>query len=248
MSSFDFLASPLFFATALAALVAAMVRGFSGFGAGLIFMPVAAALIGPKPAAGILYVIDTILILPFLASALRRVEWADVLPLGIGAMLAVPFGAWVLFSVDPIPLRWGLSIAILATVGLLASGLRYRGQTRTPLSLAVGALAGFMSGAAQIPAPPVLIYWLGRELVSATMRANAIVFFLFTTLISGIAFLWGGIFTAEVMTKSAALFPVYAIGIFAGSRLFGHAHDSTYRRIAYVTIVIAALISMPVFG
>lgn len=248
MPSFDFLASPPFWATALAALVAALVRGFSGFGAGMIFMPVAAAMLGPKPAAGILYVIDTILILPFLFGALRRVDWADVLPLGIGAMLAVPLGAWVLLNVDPIPLRWGLSLAILAAVGLLAAGIGYRGPTRTPVALAVGALAGFLSGAAQLPGPPVLIYWLGRQLVSTTMRANAIAFFMFTTLISGFAFLWGGIFTAEVMRQSAALFPFYAIGIFIGSRLFGRAHESTYRWIAHVTIVIAALISMPVFG
>ena len=50
----------------------AIVRGFSGFGAGLIFMPVAAACLGPKPAAGILYIIDTLLILPFVAQAVRR--------------------------------------------------------------------------------------------------------------------------------------------------------------------------------
>ena len=100
----------------------------------------------------------------------------------------------------------------------------------------------------QIPGPPVLIYWLGRKVVSATMRANAIVFFMFTTVISGIAFLYGGIFTAEVMAGSLALFPVYAIGIFVGSRFFGRASEATYRGIAYATILVAAVISMPVFG
>jgi len=71
---------------------------------------------------------------------------------------------------------------------------------------------------------------------------------MFTTLISGIGFLYAGIFTSEVLAKSAALFPVYAVGIYAGSRLFGRASDATYRWIAYVTILISALISMPVFG
>ena len=70
--SFDFLTDPLFWIAALAAFVAALIRGFSGFGAGLIFMPVAAACLGPKPAAGILFVIDTILILPFVAQARAR--------------------------------------------------------------------------------------------------------------------------------------------------------------------------------
>ena len=248
MSSFDFLADPLLWASAAAAFVAAVVRGFSGFGAGLIFMPVAAACLGPKSAAGILYIVDTVLILPFVRKALGVVEWRDVLPLGVGAVIAVPLGVAVLLRLDPVFLRWGLSIAILASIAALAAGLRYRGPTRVPLSLLVGAVAGFLSGSAQIPGPPVLIYWLGRDVVSATMRANAIVFFMFTTIVSGLAFLYSGIFTAEVMAGSLALFPIYAVGMFIGSRLFGRAGDAAYRGIAYATILFAAVISMPVFG
>jgi uncharacterized membrane protein YfcA len=153
--AFDFLTNPLFWVSALAALIAAIVRGFSGFGAGLIFMPIAAACLGPKQAAGVLYVVDTILILPFVARAAPRAEWHDVLPLGLGAAVAVPLGVIVLLHADPIPLRWGLSIAILVSIGALASGLRYTGPTRVPLSLAVGAVAGFLSGSVQIPGPPV---------------------------------------------------------------------------------------------
>ena len=62
------------------------------------------------------------------------------------------------------------------------------------------------------------------------MRANAIVFFMFTTIVSGIAFLYGGIFTAEVMAGSLALFPIYAVGMFIGSRLFGRASESDLPR------------------
>jgi uncharacterized protein len=245
---FDFVSEPQFWIAALAAFAAAAIRGFSGFGAGLVFMPVAAACFGPKMAAGILFIIDTILIVPFVVKAVRIVDWREVLPLGLGAMATVPAGALVLLYVDPIPLRWGLSLAIFASVGVLAAGWRYRGPTRIWLSALVGAVAGFLSGAAQIPGPPVLIYWLGRDVVSATMRANAIVFFCFTTIVSGIAFLIGGIFTAEVMARSAALLPVYALGIFIGGRLFGLASEATYRRIAYASILFVAIASLPVFG
>jgi uncharacterized protein len=246
--SFEFLSDPLFWAVALTALIAAAVRGFSGFGGGLILMPVAAACFGPKVAAGVFYIIDTILILPFVAKAVGKVDWREIAPLGIGAAATVPAGVAVLVYVDPIPLRWGLSIAILVSVALLAAGLRYRGPTRAWLSLLVGASAGFMGGSAQIPGPPVLIYWLGRQLVSATMRANALVFFMFTTAISGIAFYVGGIFTGAVMARSIALIPVYGLGLFVGGRLFGRASDTIYRRIAYITILVSALVSLPVFG
>jgi len=248
MPLFGFAAEPLFWVAAVAGFVAALVRGFSGFGSGLIFMPVAAACLGPRVAAGSLYVVDTILILPFVTRAIRIVEWREVLPLGIGAMVAVPAGVFVLLNADPIWIRWALSLAILVSVGLLAAGVRYHGPTRAWLSAIVGAIAGFMSGAMQVPGPPVLIYWLGRETVSATMRANAIVFFMFTTLVSGIAFAIGGVFTVEVMARALVLFPIYAAGMLVGSRMFGWASEATYRVLAYASIIVSALVSMPIFG
>ena len=248
MPLFDFLGDPLFWIAALAAFAASTIRGFSGFGAGLVFVPIGAACFGPRVAAGVLFVVDSILILPFAAKAVRIVDWRELAPLGIGAAATVPIGAMLLLTIDPIPIRWGISLTILVSVGALAAGWRYRGPTRTWLSLLVGAVAGFLSGAAQIPGPPVLIYWLGRRVVSATMRANAIVFFCFTTIMSGIAFAIGGIFTKEVLMLALALFPVYAIGIFIGGRMFGLASEAVYKRIAYGSILFAALASMPVFG
>jgi uncharacterized membrane protein YfcA len=246
--AFDFLSDPLFWVVAAAAFAGSLIRGFSGFGSGLVFMPIGAACLGPKPAAGVLFIIDTLLIIPFVVRAARIVEWREVLPLGLGAVLMVPVGVAVLFAIDPVPLRWGLSLAILGSIALLWAGLRYRGRTRTWLSILVGGIAGFMSGSAQIPGPPVLIYWLGRDVVPVTMRANAIVFFCFTTVIAGIFYVMGGIFTGDVMARSAVLFPVYAIGIFIGGRMFGWASEKTYRTIAYASIVFSAVISLPVFG
>jgi uncharacterized membrane protein YfcA len=243
-----FLAEPLLWVAAATAFLAAVVRGFSGFGSGLIFMPIGAACLGPKNAAGTLYLVDTILVLPLVFKALPIADWRDIAPLGIAAAPAVPLGAVVLLNADPEPLRWGISLAIVASIGVLAAGWRYRGPTRAWLSALVGGLAGFMSGAAQIPGPPVLIYWLGRETVSATMRANAMVFFMVTTIISGIAFAAGGVFTREVLAYAAVLFPVYALGLFLGNRMFAWATEAAYRRIAYLSILFAAIVSLPVFG
>ena len=45
-------------AIVLIALIAGLARGFSGFGAALIFVPMASAVIGPKVAALLLLVVD----------------------------------------------------------------------------------------------------------------------------------------------------------------------------------------------
>ena len=234
--------------TALAALAGATIRGFSGFGAGMLFVPVAAACLGPRNAAGILFVIDTLLIAPFLLRAVAVVEWGEVVPLGLASLVTVPLGVAALLYVDPVPLRWGISLVILGFVAVLAAGWRYRGPTRVWLSTIVGAVAGFLSGVAQLSGPPVILYWLGRQAVAKSMRANAMMFFCFTTVAAGIAYYTAGIFTRDVMAYALVLAPVYALGLFVGSRMFGLASDRTYRAIAYGAIIVAALLTLPVFG
>lgn len=243
----EILAEPAMWIVAAGALIAGLVRGFAGFGAGMIFIPVTAAAFDPRIAAGTLFIIDTIIIVPLVIRAANHVAWREIVPLGVGAMIAVPAGVAVLIRVDPVPIRWGLSAAILAAIAVLAGGWRYRGPERLPLSIAVGGLAGFLSGLAQLPAPPVLVYWLGRDTPAQRMRANAIIFFCFTTVVAGIAYAASGLFTAEVAARSVALLPVYGIAIFAGSRLFGSTSETTYRRIAYGLIAFVALATLPVF-
>ena len=169
------------------------------------------------------------------------------MPLGLGAVIAVPAGVAVLIHGDAVPIRWGVSLAILTAIAVLAGGWRYRGPERLPLSIAIGGLAGFLSGLAQLPGPPVLVYWLGRDTPAQRLRANAIIFFCFTTVIAGIAYAASGLFTAEVAVRSAALLPVYGIATLIGSRFFGDTSEATFRRIAYWLIAFVALATLPAF-
>ncbi len=50
------------------------------------------------------------------------------------------------------------------------------------------------------------------------------------------------------MAYSLVLIPFYAAGLFLGSRMFGLASERTYRLIAYGSILLAAILTLPVFG
>ena len=77
--SFDpaFFTTPAFLMTLAAAVVAALVRGFAGFGAALIFVPVASAAYGPTVAAPTLLLVDFVLTFPFFLGAVRPLPLAD---------------------------------------------------------------------------------------------------------------------------------------------------------------------------
>lgn len=225
--------------------IAALVRGFAGFGAGMIFMPIAAALIAPSVAAASFLILDGILALPFIIKAIKQCDWRTVLPAVCSAVIFVQAGTWLLATMDVLVLRWVLFSIITALLALLISGWTYSGRAGTGISLGVGAVAGFLGGISQTSGPPVIAFWLSSAKEPAIVRANLIMFFALSSIGTFAAYILHGFFTANVFALLIYAVPLYAIGLFLGSRLFGKAQPIYYRYTAYALIALAAITSMP---
>src|SRR5882757_8758848 len=100
------LADRRFIAAVAIAALSGFVRGFSGFGSALIYIPLVAAVYEPRIAVPTLLLIDFCGSAPFTIRELPRCNWREVLPITIAAAIALPFGALALVIVDPIVLRW----------------------------------------------------------------------------------------------------------------------------------------------
>jgi len=233
-------------ATLATALVAGLARGFSGFGAALIFIPLVSAALGPRVAAPLLMLVDNAAALPLIPAAWRTADRREVASLLAGALAGTPAGAWLLLHLDPQALRWGMCALALAMLALLASGWRYHGRPALPLSLGVGAASGLLSGAAQMGGPPVVAYWLGGAIPAARVRANIVLFFAASGVISAATYLLGGLLTEEVLALAALAAVPYGLGLWAGARLFGRASEATFRRACFVLIALAALLGLPI--
>ncbi len=242
-----FFTSPAFLMTLTSAVIAALVRGFTGFGAALIFIPVASAAYGPTVAAPTLLLVDFVLTLPFFLGAVGHCRWPTVLPAAAAAMLVSPLGAWALAVGDSTTLRWAISAATLGLVALLASGWRYRSEPTVPVSAGVGAIAGFLSGFAQIGGPPVIALWVSGPQPPNIVRANMFVFFALITVASFAAYWLNGLFTAQVLRLVVAVAPAYGLALYAGSHIFGRTAGAGYRPLAYAVVTLAAITSLPAF-
>ena len=230
-----------------ATFVAAFVRGFTGFGSALIFMPLASAAFSPQLAAPVLLITDFILGIPLVVAAFREVRWRTVLPAAIAAILTTPLGAHALAHGDPLILRWAISAIVLALLILLMSGWRYPGEPQPLPSLGVGAAAGFLGGIGQVSGPPVVAYWIGGPDKTTVIRANLFCFFAVISLSSFAAYLWNGLYSSEVIDLFLLLAPVYAIALGIGALVFRRTAGAAYRPFAYAVIALAVLTSMPVF-
>lgn len=227
------------------AFLAGLARGFSGFGAALILIPVASAIVGPQVAAPLLLVADTAMTLGLIPPAFRRADRREVLTMALGAAIGVPGGVWLLTTLDPVVLRWCLVAGAFSLLALLLSGWRYHGRPRAPLTVLVGAVSGLFSGAAQMGGPPVVAYWLGGAIPRATVRANIVLFFAASTLLSAIGYLTKGLITPGLLILAAATSGPYGAGVWLGSHMFGLASEATFRRLCFAMIAVAAVAGMP---
>ncbi|MEP0232155.1 sulfite exporter TauE/SafE family protein [Roseibium sp.] len=225
--------------------VAGIVRGFAGFGAGMIFMPMATAIVYPPTAAAGFLFLDFAIAMPLVVRAVRMCDWNTVIPAVVASVIFVHTGTWFLANGDVLMLRWVIFAIVAGLLALLVSGWRYHSKPTRTVSFGVGAVAGVLGGISQVSGPPVVAFWLSSAKEPAIVRANLIVFFALASIGTILAYWLNGFFTLEVGHFLFAGIPAYALGLFVGSKTFGKADPKYYRLIAYSLIAIAAITSMP---
>jgi hypothetical protein len=241
------LADRRFVAAVVVAALSGFVRGFSGFGSALVYIPLISAIYEPRIAAPTLLLIDLAGSAPFTIRELRRCNWREVGPVTAAAAMAVPLGVMALVLIDPIVLRWAIAALVLGLLAVLISGWRYHGAPSLPVSVGVGLFAGFGSGAVQIAGPAVIVFWLGGASDAITVRANLMVFFLLMDAITGAAYVAQGVITPDVIALSVLLGAPFILAMWAGAHWFHGASDRAYRRAAYAIIVVSAIVSLPLW-
>lgn len=249
MSFSDFLPKDVSLTIAMAicaiAFVSGTARGFSGFGAALIFMPLASSVAAPRLVAALLLVIDFVAAAPLLPDAWRKADRKATAVIVLGALIGVPIGTYFLSVLDPVTTRWIISCFVAALLALLLSGWRYRGKDHAWLSVGIGGLSGFCSGLAQTGGPPIVGYWLGRPIATTVARANILLFFGASDLFSMISYASTGLITRESLLLSCIVGPTYAVGVAFGASLFGRASETVFRSICYVLIALAVIFGLP---
>lgn len=232
---------------AVVALIAGVVRGFTGFGTALIYMPVAGQFLSPFGALITLTAMDVIGPLPNLPRAFRDGHRRDVLRLCAGLAVAMPLGVWVLTLVAPEVFRYSVSLLSLGLLVLLVSGWRYHGELRRAAVYLVGMLGGFLGGATGLAGPPVIMTYMASPHPAKVIRANLLLYlFGVDVLMIGVLTVMGRMEPASLVLGFALAVP-YLAGNLLGGWLFRPGYERAYRAVAYGLIAISALSGLPLF-
>ncbi|MFD2738848.1 sulfite exporter TauE/SafE family protein [Sulfitobacter aestuarii] len=227
--------------------IAGLVRGFAGFGSGMIIMPVASSVLSPVEAVIFLTATELLGPLPNLPGAIRDGRAREVGLLLLGAVFVLPLGIWFLAHVAPELFGWFISVAVLAMLALLISGWRFRGRLSRPLVIATGGIGGFMTGFAGIPGPPVILLYMASRLPIAVIRANFLLYLLaIDTVLFGVLWL-NDLLNWHIFLLGLLVGVPNLIANFLGGLMFDPKAEGRFRAVAYAIIACSALLGLPLW-
>ncbi|MGI3171562.1 sulfite exporter TauE/SafE family protein [Pseudooceanicola sp. C21-150M6] len=227
--------------------VAGVVYGFAGFGAALLYMPIAARIIPLDLAIAAFAVSALASLVTVVPQALPLVHRRGTAVMIGTAVLASAAGIMVLKSADLALLRWVMVGLIAITLLALVSGWRYRAEPSLRTRGLVGLGAGFMGGATGLLGPVMVLFQLAGQGDAARNRASTLVFLTVTSVML-LPLMWmQGVVPLTALWLGLVMLIPYALGTTTGRWLFRPHLEKAYRLTAYILIGVAALAGLPLF-
>ena len=222
--------------------LAGLIQGITGFGAGLVAIPLLAFLIDIKQAVA-LCILHGLIITGSMAYDLRRsFEWHRIKPLAFGAVPGILVGAHWFQYVDP---HW---LKLFLGAVLISYSLFNLFFTPKPLYLSswwgylAGLVTGFITAIISAGGPPAVIYTTLTGWKKEEMKATLTGFFLINTLFVVSVYLYGGMFNLSVLTLFVISAPFVFLGTKFGSRLGRRIKQRTYLQMTYLLLILMGLL------
>lgn len=230
--------------SALAIFVAGVLRGFTGFGAGMVIVPALSLIYTPPVAVATLVMIEIVATAQLMPRLVPHVEWRTVLPLGAMACLGLPIGAWALLNADPAVMRRVIGVVVLFSAFVLSCGVRFSIAPGRAIAAGAGALSGVLSGATGVGGPPIILFYLSGPQNKMIARASITSVFAVTTTLMSLIFWREGVLTAHLLLRCAIFAPLYIVAVWMGTHMFSIASEAVFRRAAFVVLFVMALLAL----
>ena len=224
--------------------VGGFLRGFLGFGAALVIVPSLSIVLPPVFAIGILVIIEIPTIMYLVPANIRDANLRTLVPMLCGLVIAVPIGTLILVETEPTLMKLIISVVMLLTVGLLASGWRFKGDVGKGLMTLSGTVGGLIQGSAGMGGPPLVTALMSLPDNPTTTRANIVMALSSMSSLNLASLLFLGKITQELLYFGALCAPVYLLINYIGARYFKQHGSTHFRTAALIVLTFIALVTI----
>lgn len=214
---------------AAALVVAAFVRGFTGFGFSAIFIIFAALIMNPLVLIPVVFACE-IAMTAFQARGIRpHIDWGKVAMLLLGAAVAVVPAVYVMARMDEVQARLAISTLILMLSLVLLTGWQLKTVLGSKGFLSVGVLAG-IANSAGVGGLPVAAFMSAQPIEAAVFRAVLIVFLTGIDLMTLPVLAMNGLVTDDTPIAIVWAFPFLGFGVWIGTMMYRRTSQQGFRK------------------
>lgn len=223
-------------------LVAAFVRGYSGFGYSALVIAGSALVTSPLNLVAVVMFLEFAMSAQSWRGAGPDIDWRRVLLLMLGAAVGLPLGLWALTAVPEDTARAAISAYVLAMCAVLLTGWRMRSEARGPgANLAAGVASG-LANAPGMGGLPLAAFFAAQPIPAPVFRATLIAYFPLLDIYSAPLYWAHGLISRDTVTAALWALPLTVFGNWLGGRHFFGTDPQEFRRFAVLLLAgLAAL-------
>lgn len=227
----------------LVVLIAAFVRGYSGFGFSALVIAASGLVMNPLNFVAVVLVCEIVMTGMQAHNVWQDVDWRRVAALFVGAVVGLPLGLWALTSIPVDAARAVISGYILIMCLVLLRGWHFKRPVGTAGTLAAGVVSG-VANAPGMAGLPVAAFFAAQTMPAAVFRATLVAYFPILDLYSGPMYWLNGMVTWDTVWAGLWCLPLVFIGVFLGSRHFLSTDPQDFRRFAIVLLAVLAVLGL----
>lgn len=218
-------------------LLAGLVQGMTGFGAGLVALPLLCLFMDIRLAVP-LCLLNGLVITTTMAIELRQhLDHRKILPLLLGSIPGVLVGAAVLKLADPALIRHLLAVLLIGYSGF---NLMFAPRPINPPTI-WGFIAGFCTGAinAALSAggPPAIIFATLTDWKKDEIKATLTGLFVVNGYMTLAVYLFARMLNRETVANFSGTVLFVLAGTLVGSRISGRINRRAYLRLVYILLI-----------
>jgi uncharacterized protein len=222
--------------------LAAVVRGYSGFGFSLLAITGLSLVLPPATVVPSLYMLEIAASAHLVPAVWKDIHWRSIWPLLAGCLIGTPIGVWFLSHLPTPPMQIALGVVMLASAFMLLRGFTLRSMPGTAATVATGTVSGLLNGAFSTAGPPVILFYFSSPAGAIAGRASMIAYFFGTDVIGMPLLAHAGLITWDTFIRALLFLPPLMAGIWLGARSFRRADPARFRQ--YVLKILAVLALM----
>ena len=220
---------------ALTVLIAAFVRGYSGFGFSALVIAASGLVTNPLHFVAVVVICETVMSLQAWSGLGKDVDWRRVWLLLAGAVVGMPLGLWALTSISEDAARAVISGYVLMMCLVLLVGWQLKGEAGTKANLVAGVVSG-LANAPGMGGLPVAAFFAAQPISAPVFRATLVAYFPLLDLYSAPLYFWSGLVSWDTLWTSLLTLPMVFLGNWLGSRHFLNTDPQEFRRFAIILL------------